>query len=165
VRLPPRRYDVIWTSGCLHHIANLEHLFDEVQRALLPGGLFVVRDYVGERRRQFAPSRLARVNAALRTVPARYRHSETIAAGRVEGLSPFCAVRSDEIVSLAEARFETVHKAPAAALFPLTFHIDLAAIEREAPELLAGLQAAEEEALRDPEVRPCTIYAVFRNRP
>ena len=31
-RLPENTYDVVWSSGCLHHITNLEHLFAEVER-------------------------------------------------------------------------------------------------------------------------------------
>ena len=117
-RLPENRYDVIWSSGCLHHIIELEHLFAEVERALRPGGLFAIRDYVGERRMQFAPDRLARINAVLQEVPARYRRAEALAADAAPSLSPFCGVRSDAILPLAEARFEVVHKAPTGALVP-----------------------------------------------
>jgi hypothetical protein len=120
--------------------------------------------YVGERRMQFAPLRLARVNAVLRALPARYRRTEAIAAPRVEGLSPFCAVRSDDILPLAEARFDVVHKATSGALCPLTFGVELATVERALPELLARLRAAEDEAARDPALRPCVVYAVFRKR-
>jgi SAM-dependent methyltransferase len=164
VRLPANRYDVIWSSGCLHHIVELEHLLAEVERALRPGGLFAIRDYVGERRMQYAPERLARINAVLREVPDRYRHADALTPVPVSTLSPFCGVRSDAILSLAEARFEVVHKAMAGALFPLTFAIDLAAIEREAPDVFARLRVAEEDALRDPSVRPCAVYAVLRKR-
>ncbi len=163
-RLPANRYDVIWSSGSLHHIVNLEHLFAEVERALRPGGLFAIRDYVGERRMRFAPERLARINAVLREVPGKYRRAEVIVPPRTEGLSPFCGVRSDDILPLAEARFEIVHEAVSGALFPLNFAIDMAAIEREAPEILARLRAAEQEALNVPGMRRCGAYLVLRKR-
>lgn len=164
VRLPPKRYDVIWSSGCLHHIINLEHLLEEVERALCPGGIFAIRDYVGERRLQFAPQRLARLNAVLARVPARYRRVESFGPVRIESLSPFCGVRSEEILPLAEARFDLVYKSLGGALFPLAFGIDLATMEREAPEALAEIRQAEREALSDPSLRPATVYAVFRKR-
>ncbi len=164
VHLPVNYYDVIWSSGSLHHIINLEHLLGEIERALRPGGLFALRDYVGERRLQFAPQRLARINALLGEVPAQYRRIESVTPVRIESLSSFCGVRSDEILALAEARFEVVHKSLGGALFPLTFGIDLAGIERDAPALFARLQAAEEEALRDPTLQPSVAYAVFRKR-
>jgi SAM-dependent methyltransferase len=164
VRLPENHYDVIWSSGCLHHIVNLEHLLDQVERALRPGGLFAIRDYIGERRLQFSPQRLARINAMLGEIPPRYRGIEAFAPVRVEGLSSFCGVRSDDILPLAEARFDVVHKALGGALFPLTFGIDIAAIERDAPALLRRLEQAEQDALGDPTVRPCVAYAVLRKR-
>ena len=162
-RLPENAYDVVWSSGCLHHITNLEHLFAEVEKALRPGGLFAFRDYVGERRMQFAPQRLARINAVLAEVPAPWRRLERIGPSRLEELSPFCAVRSDEILELAERRFDTVHSGVAGALFPLTLAVDLAAIDREAPDLAARLDEAERQALRD-GLRPCGAYAVLRKR-
>lgn len=163
-RLPDRSYDVIWSSGCLHHIFNLEHLFAEVDRALRAGGLFAFRDYVGERRMQFAPERLARINAVLGAVPAHWRRTDTVKAPRIDELSPFCGVRADEILALATARFELVHKGEAGALFPLNLAVDLAAIERAAPEVGAHLLAAERDAMREPTARPCAAYAVFRKR-
>jgi SAM-dependent methyltransferase len=155
-RLPENRYDVIWSSGCLHHVTDLEHLF---------------ADYVGEPRMQFTPGRLARINVVLDQVPARYRRVDAVVPPTLQGnedgilrLSPFCGVRSDEILPLAEARFEIVHKAVAGALFPLNFVVDIGALEREAPELLAKVHAAEKEALREPGLQPCGVYVVLRKR-
>lgn len=162
--LPAERYDVIWSSGCLHHLVNLEHLYAQVERALRPGGLFGLHDYVGERRMRYTPQRLARVNALLREVPERFRLGgiTAIAAPADDALSPFCGVRSDDVLPLAAARFARVHEARFGALFPLPFTLDFDAIAREDPALLARLTAAEEEAQRDPALRPCSAYAVFR---
>jgi SAM-dependent methyltransferase len=164
VHLPAAQYDVIWSSGCLHHVANLEPLLAEVERALKPGGLFAIRDYVGERRMRFAPDRLERINAVLRRVPARFRRVESVEPPPIPGLSPFCAVRSDDILPLVEARFEVVYKALTGALFPLNFAVAVDGLAREAPDVLAELQAAEEAALRDSRVRPCGAYLVLRKR-
>jgi ubiquinone/menaquinone biosynthesis C-methylase UbiE len=163
-RLPRDRYDVVWSSGCLHHIIELEHLFDEVARALRPGGLFAICDYVGEVRMRITPARLDRINAVLRSVPARFRFAEHLSVPAIEGLSPFCGVRSDAIVELAKARFDVLHAATTGALFPLNFAIDLAAVEREAPEVLQQLQAAESAARQEPGIRPCGAYLVLRKR-
>jgi SAM-dependent methyltransferase len=166
-RLPAERYDVIWSSGTLHHIVNLEHLLDEVARALRPGGLFALHDYVGETRHRFAPERLARVNLALREVPARFRRNG------IDCITPpplnfyqgaFCAIRSAEILPLARARFEVVHEGRAGALYPLFMVVDLPALAREAPAVLDRVLAAEAEALRDPAICPTEVYAVFRRR-
>ena len=114
---------------------------------------------------QFAPERLARINALLREVPARYRPGGTEEiTGPPPYLSPFCAFRSDEILGAARARFEVVHEGRAGALFPLFLLLDVAALEREEPALLRRLLRAGDEALDDPRLRACAAYAVFRKR-
>jgi SAM-dependent methyltransferase len=164
VRLPRARYDVIWSSGCLHHIINLESLFDQVERALRPGGLFAIHDYIGESRMRFSAERLDRINAVLRQVPARFRHADVLTPPSIGGLSPFCGVRSDAIVSVAESRFDVVHKAVAGALFPLNFAVDLNTLAREAPDVWQTLRGAEQAALQEPDARPCGAYLVLRKR-
>jgi SAM-dependent methyltransferase len=44
VRLPADSYDAVWTTGCIRHVTNLEHLFDEIDRSLRPGGFFALHD-------------------------------------------------------------------------------------------------------------------------
>jgi SAM-dependent methyltransferase len=163
--LPPAAYDCIWSSGVLHCITNLEHLFGEIDRALRPGGLFAFHCYVGEPRLQYAAARLSRLNAILGTVPPRYRRSDAIAApDPAWHLSPFQAVRPRDILPLARERFERVHEAHADRCFPLALVVDTPAIAREDPGLFARLERAEDEAAADPVMQPCTAYAVFRKR-
>ena len=164
-RLLAKRYDVIWSSGCLHHLVNLEHLMDQVSRALRPGGLFAFHDYVGENRFHFEPRRLARANAALCDVPVRFRRngSDTISREQIaEHRSPFCALRSQEVLSTASERFEVVHQGFTSALFPLTFLIDIEALARDAPDVLERVFAAETDARADPTLKPCEAYVVLR---
>jgi SAM-dependent methyltransferase len=166
VRLPPGTYDVVWSTSCLHHVANLEHLFAEVERALRPGGLFVVHDYVCERHFRYTPARLTRVNTLLQEVPVRYR-TGGIAAIEVPArsdLSPFCGVRSPDILPLARERFDVLHEGVDGALFPLFLVLDVPALAREQPALLERLERAEAEAIRDVDGQPSVAYAVFRKR-
>jgi ubiquinone/menaquinone biosynthesis C-methylase UbiE len=164
VTFAPAAYDVVWSDDALGHVVNLEYLLDEIARALRPGGLFAFHGYVGEPRQQFAAERLAYVNAALRLVPSRYRHDglETIGPTPLNFLGPFRAARSPDVLPLATARFEVVHQAWAGALFPLPLFLDLPALAREEPEVVAQLEALEAEARRDPAVQPALAYAVLR---
>ena len=73
-------------------------------------------------------------------------------------------MRSDDILTLARARFDVVHQRVAGALFPLFLAVDLPALRHEMPELLARLVDAEDEALRDPAIGPCGAYLVLRKR-
>jgi SAM-dependent methyltransferase len=106
VRLPRDRYDVVWTSSCVHHLLNLEYLLAEVEASLRPGGLLAIQDYVGERRLQYSDQRLAVANELLGEIPARFRRPgmERITRPTDEELTPFEAIRSDEILPLAPAQ-------------------------------------------------------------
>jgi len=160
--VPVAAYDCIWSSGVLHSITNLEHLFTQVERALRPGGLFAFQCYVGEPRLQYSDARLARLNALLQTVPARYRRRDVIErAVPAWALSPFHTVRSQDVVPLARRRFDVVHEAYAGRTFPLPFTVDLPAIAREDPALFRRLEAVEDSAS---DLSPCSVYAVFRKR-
>lgn len=166
VCLGRERYDVVWSSGSLHHVTNLEYLAAEVERALRPGGLFAVHDYVGEKGLQYEAARLESVNEVFRAVPARLRRvsgSTVRAPGPGEG-SPFEAVRADETLRVMQERFDVMHLARTEALFPLFLLLDLHAMEREAPQVLEAVFAAEETARRRPGARLCSAYAVFRKR-
>jgi ubiquinone/menaquinone biosynthesis C-methylase UbiE len=45
--LPKNSFDAVVAHDSLHHILHLDHLCEEVIRALKPGGHFIVMDYVG----------------------------------------------------------------------------------------------------------------------
>ncbi|MGH7787779.1 MAG: methyltransferase domain-containing protein, partial [Candidatus Binatia bacterium] len=160
-RFRAAHYDVIWSSNTLHHVVNLERLFGCVADALRPGGLFVVHDYIGEARLQFSPHRLARINRLLAEVPAHLRRgSGPLTAPPLDQLSPFCGVRPDEIVPLAEARFDVLHRGIAGRLFPMLLLVDLSRLEGEMPPLFARILAAE----ADPTLQACAAYLVLRKR-
>jgi SAM-dependent methyltransferase len=61
VELERERYDVVFASMVFHHIENLEHLFGQIRRALRPGGLFVLNEYVGPDRFQWTRRQLMAV--------------------------------------------------------------------------------------------------------
>jgi SAM-dependent methyltransferase len=166
VELPVARYDVVWSSSCLHHVINLEHLLGQVERTLRPGGLFAVHDYVGERCFQYSPARLARIAEVLRDVPARWRWGgiERIEPPAPESLSVFCGMRPGALLPIAAERFDLVHEGRTGALFPLGLKIDLAGIAREEPSLLARLEQADRDACHDPATPPSGVYAVVRKR-
>ena len=164
--LPRERYDLVIAASGTFRVANLEFYLDEIAQALRPGGLLAVISYVGERRQLYAPARLALVNAALAEIPERFRldGGAGIGPANQDTIAPFGAVRSDEILPLARARFEVVEERLAGRLFPLYLYLDMAGLEREAPEILERLLVREQELAADPAATPCTGYAVLRRR-
>jgi len=99
LELAPESYDLVVSCGTVHHVTNLEYLASTVNQALTSDGRFCLQDYVGEPR--FALSAEKR-----RLYEVIYDRDIARMVGRRPGvrwrddsdLSPFCGVRSDDIL-------------------------------------------------------------------
>ena len=111
------RYDFIFCHHSLHHIENLEHLYEQVYRALVPGGIFAFEDYVGPSRYQWTPRQLSIQNMILKSLPHHLRlnaldpnhgvvdkmHMHT--QKEMLRIDPSEAVRSSDILPILEKWF------------------------------------------------------------
>jgi len=116
--LPADEFDVALMNMSLHHVKNLEGTLTAVEQAMKPGGIFVVNEFVGPSQFQFTDLQVAIAGAILDLLPERWRLDLT--TGKVKTryarhprshwntVDPSEAIRSDEIVGLLEARFETL---------------------------------------------------------
>jgi len=113
ISLDRKRYDVVFVLQAYHHVERLEHVADEIRASLKDDGIFVLIDYVGANFLQRTPRQRDLCGAIWRTMPERYRIARN---GRVvnelripdkDSLSPYEAIRSEEILSVLESRFET----------------------------------------------------------
>jgi SAM-dependent methyltransferase len=110
------RVDLVVCQTILHHVLELEHVFDAIEGALAPGGVFYVHDYIGETQFQFSDERLRWFNAVMRALPEDLRASRLrkVVPSEVKRpepgklVSPFEAIRSGEIRALLFDRFEVV---------------------------------------------------------
>jgi ubiquinone/menaquinone biosynthesis C-methylase UbiE len=116
--LPPAEFDVALMNMSLHHVKNLEGTLLAVERALKPGGIVVVNEFVGPSQFQFTDLQLAIAAAILEVLPDRWRMDATTGKPKTRyarqprshwnTVDPSEAVRSDEIVGLLESRFEVL---------------------------------------------------------
>jgi SAM-dependent methyltransferase len=166
LRLETGAYDAALVAGGIGRVVNLEYVFDELALALKPGGLLALTCYIGERRHAFAPARLALVNAALDPIPLRFRFDDPrpITVSGEGEIAAFRAIRSNEIAGVATARFDTVEAYYGGRLFPLFLHLDVPALEREAPELLEQVLAREQALAADPAATPCAAQLILKRR-
>jgi SAM-dependent methyltransferase len=121
IALDPGRYEAVFATQTLHHIEALEHLLDEVHAALAPDGQLIVNEYVGPVRFQFPEARLPLMNQLLLALPE--SHRKNLRTGQLKkevvrpveqevyAVDPSESVRSDEILSLIEERFEILYRA------------------------------------------------------
>jgi SAM-dependent methyltransferase len=111
--LAPASFDMVLGLGALHHVEQLEALWEQCRRALRPGGCLVAQEYVGPARFQWSDAVLAHANRALeQLVPPRHRvHDRAVQRvdlARLVAADPSEAVRSDEILPTCRAAGWTI---------------------------------------------------------
>ena len=117
IELPCDTYDLVVSSGTIHHVTNLEYLGHQINRTLTADGWFFLQDYVGEPR--FTPS-----STKKQVFEVIYTRDILRQPGRQPGLvwsddsdlSPFCAVRSPDILEALRTQLTQVEVRTAGSL-------------------------------------------------
>ena len=107
--LETAHYDVILSSGGLHHIENLEHLFSQIKSGLKPGGLLAIDEYVGPARLQYTDRQLEIVRGIVEALPMELRTGRPVERADLKYMldnDPSEAVRSPELISLLGQELE-----------------------------------------------------------
>jgi SAM-dependent methyltransferase len=108
---PKHEYDAVIAIQALHHIVNLESLFDGIRHCLQPEGSFLISDIIGRNGHQHWPEALEIVHEFWRQLPPSYRFNRQLQ--RYEELyenwdcsqESFEGIRSQEILPLLLERF------------------------------------------------------------
>ena len=125
VELPEQRYDAIFAISSAHHIFELENMYRQVRRALKPGALFFLDEYVGPSRFQSSPRVTELINRLREVLPERYRRNLFVNDGvtlmgpymptpveHFEKNDPSEAIRSGELVPTLKQYFDIVEYRP-----------------------------------------------------
>jgi SAM-dependent methyltransferase len=172
-------YDVVFAVQVLHHVDNLEHLFDQIAGSLRARGLFVINEYVGPARFQWLDKTQDVMNRILELLPEEYRvnprngflkeHIERAPAEEIARVDPSESVRSDEIMELLRSRFDVHYHADFGGTINQFLLADIAAnFDDNDPKDVAILDLISllEELLVAERVLPSDFaYSVFSPRP
>jgi SAM-dependent methyltransferase len=103
--LPPKTYDAIFIHQALHHVAKLEKLLSVAARALKPGGILYLDEYVGPSRTDWNDALMAHIREwHARLDPAvRVRDEMTLPVLEED---PSEAIRSGEILSQLKVGYD-----------------------------------------------------------
>jgi 2-polyprenyl-3-methyl-5-hydroxy-6-metoxy-1,4-benzoquinol methylase len=121
INLPKEKYDVVFASSAIHHVKNLEALFDQVRSSLKPFGLFIMLEYVGPSQFQFTKKSCDLINELLSIFPKEYRkissdptktkdHFTKATIEMMNASDPSEAIRSAEITPLLSKYFTILEK-------------------------------------------------------
>jgi ubiquinone/menaquinone biosynthesis C-methylase UbiE len=145
------RYDAAFCAMSMHHFENLEHILLEIGNSLKDGGLFIFNEYVGPNRFQWTDKQLGIANELLKLLPEKYRfdpttgrNKESIERPSIDQMiatDPSEAVRSEDIMSLIEERFDVIHTVEyGGTLLNLVLDNIIVNFDEKSPEDMALLQ-------------------------
>ena len=113
--LPQQAFDLAFAHQALHHIENLERVYDNLHMAIVPDGILHLHEFIGPTRFQWTDTQLQEANAWLASVPERLRrvpdgrlreNLQRPSVAEMIAYDPSEAVRSSELLPLLQRRFE-----------------------------------------------------------
>jgi SAM-dependent methyltransferase len=108
---PQKQYHVILAVQCLHHVVELERLFDRIHQSLHPCGFFATDDMIGRNGHQRWPEAMHHVKHLWKDLPPSYKfsHASRTFDRKVDNRDwsegSFEGIRSQDILPLLVRRF------------------------------------------------------------
>jgi SAM-dependent methyltransferase len=108
---PEQSYEICLANHSLHHVVELEHLFDAVAEAIRPDGAFLVNDMIGRNGHMRWPEALSILEPVWRAMPDRYKHNRQLGRFEPEFVNWDCSaegfegIRAQDILPLLLERF------------------------------------------------------------
>jgi len=107
-----KKYDGVMANQSLHHVTQLEHLFDQISKSLHSNGSFVISDMIGRNGHQRWPEALEIVNKFWKELPENYKFN--VFQNRFEpeyenldcSSEGFEGIRAQDILPLLLQRFQ-----------------------------------------------------------
>jgi SAM-dependent methyltransferase len=150
-------FGAVFAHDVLHHITDLEGIYERIREAMTPDGRLLFHEYVGPNRFQYTDERMDLVNRYFRVLPDEVRRSyvdgsilwrrERLTPESVIRDDPTEAVRSEDVLPAARESFrvEGEHRGGGGLLNPLLYGV-IAYFKPDVPEhvrLLETLCMAE----------------------
>jgi SAM-dependent methyltransferase len=122
--LPKNTYDLVIGMQSVHHVFQLERLFQQVRDSMRPGALFYLDEYIGPIRFQTSDAMTKLINDIRAILPTRLKMDLLMQKGWIwetytpspiehfEATDPSEAIRSSEIVPLLKLYFDIVEYRP-----------------------------------------------------
>jgi SAM-dependent methyltransferase len=168
---PIGTYDIVMANQSLHHVLNLEGLFDSVAAALKPGGRFLVSDMIGRNGHQRWPEAMEALAPFWQRLPPEYRYNQLLQRYKEDYINHDCStvgfegIRAQNILPLLRERFNFELFIPFANIImvfidrPFGHNFDAEAEWDR--NFIDELHAADQAAILSGELTPTQMLAVL----
>lgn len=174
-RPQPGRYDVVMANQSLHHVLELEHLFDSIRDGLAPGGLFLASDMIGRNGHQRWPEALELVEGFWDELPEAYRYNRLLQRQEPSYINHDCStsgfegIRAQDVLPLLLERFNFRLFVPYGNIVfvfidrPFGHNFDAAGVWDR--DFIDRVHAADEEAMLSGRIKPTSMLAAMTLEP
>jgi SAM-dependent methyltransferase len=171
---PPERdaYDIVIANQCLHHVLDLEHLFEAIHQGLKMDGRFLTSDMIGRNGHQRWPEAMEGLKPFWDELPERYRFNQLLQRYEHEYINHDCSsdgfegIRAQDILPLLIERFGFELFVPYANIVmvfidrPFGHNFDASAEWDR--DFIDRVHRRDEEAIFSGEWKPTSMLAVLR---
>jgi len=165
ITLPPDSYHLVFAHAILHHVINIERLFDQIVQTLKPGGVCHFVEVGGENRVLISKYAQNFANTLLRLLPrdlAKDAKMDIGAEGGMEG------IRQERLLPLIEQSFQTIFEVRHGAFMRFACHATpVGLLNPEVPrekQWLDFLIDADRSAVKRGILPPLEIWGVYAPR-
>ena len=172
---PSATYAGVMANHSLHHVVNLEGLFDGVKQSLDPRGRFVVSDIIGRNGHQRWPEALSRVNEFWQQLPRAYRYNRLLQRQEDTYINWDCStegfegIRAQDIMPLLVERFNFQMFFGFANIVSIfvdrAFGHNFNATADWDRQFIDRIHQADEQAFKSGELKPAQMLAVMCSGP
>lgn len=168
-----QHYDAVIANQSLHHVLELEHLFQGVASALGDSGVFLVSDMIGRNGHQRWPEARAIVDEFWNELPENYRYNQMLKRKEQRFLDHDCSgesfegIRAQDILPLLVDQFQFEFFFPYANIvFPFIdrpFGHNFDATAEWDRDFVDRLHRRDEHEMLAGTIKPTAMLAVLRN--
>jgi SAM-dependent methyltransferase len=165
IAINPARYDLIFAHAAIHHVINLEYLFDQIAAGLRPNGILSLTEVVGKNRKLIWDQNEHYANALLELMPERLTRGIRLAVREdPDGME---GIRQEDILPLLRQQFVPLfeHRHGAFMRFICT-HPELGRAfdpsDADARRCLSFLIASDDCAVEHRILEPLEIWGVYK---
>jgi SAM-dependent methyltransferase len=168
---PQKEYHIVLANQSLHHVMELEHLFDSIYKGLSENGIFLTSDMIGRNGHMRWPEALGKLEPFWKELPKEYKYNQLLKRQENTYINHDCStsgfegIRAQDILPLLVKRFHFELFIPFANVVmifidrPFGHNFDVN--KPQDLDFIDRVHAADEAAILSGELKPTQMLAVM----